>query len=93
MSPVLNDASPSLLEWSVLEARGADAATFLQGQLSQDLRSLDDEGAWTRILAPDSVVVTTGFITAAADGFDVFLPRELAEAAHARLRRFLLRVA
>jgi folate-binding Fe-S cluster repair protein YgfZ len=93
MSPVLNDASPSLLEWSVLEARGADAATFLQGQLSQDLRSLDDEGAWTLILAPDSVVVTTGFITAAADGFDVFLPRELAEAAHARLRRFLLRVA
>jgi folate-binding protein YgfZ len=93
MSPVLNDAGASVLTWSVLEVRGADAETFLQGQLSQDLRALDDAGAWTLVLAPDSVVVATGFITPTEDGFDVVIARELADAALVRLRRFLLRAA
>lgn len=93
MSPLLNDVSSSVLAWSVLEVRGADATTFLQGQLSQDLVTLDGAGAWTLVLAPDSVVVSTGYITAVGDGFDVVIPRELAEVTHARLRRFLLRAA
>jgi folate-binding Fe-S cluster repair protein YgfZ len=93
MTTALNDASVPALLWSTLEVRGADAEAFLQGQLSQDLRHLDSAGAWTLLLAPDSVVLTSGFVTPVDEGFDVVVPRELAEVAHARLRRFLLRAA
>jgi tRNA-modifying protein YgfZ len=93
MSPVVNDASPTTLAWSMLEVRGDDAATFLQGQLSQDLSTLSDAGGWTLVLAPDSVVISAGFVTAIDGGFDIALPRELTEATYARLRRFLLRAA
>ncbi|HWD95363.1 MAG TPA: hypothetical protein VG246_02985 [Acidimicrobiales bacterium] len=85
------DADTTTLKWSVLEARGDDAETFLQGQLSQDLSHLDATGAWTLALAPDSVVVTAAFVTRVDDGIDLVVPRELADATSSRLRRFLLR--
>jgi folate-binding Fe-S cluster repair protein YgfZ len=85
------DTGRTTLRWSVIEARGDDAETFLQGQLSQDLTTLDATGAWTLVLAPDSVVVTAALATRADGGIDLVVPRELAEAAAARLRRFLLR--
>jgi folate-binding Fe-S cluster repair protein YgfZ len=75
----------------VIEARGDDAETFLQGQLSQDLTSLDPSGAWTLVLAPDSVVVTAALATRIDGGIDLVVPRELGEATATRLRRFLLR--
>lgn len=93
MSAVMNDAGTTALAWSLLEVRGDDAMTFLQGQLSQDLRDLDEAGVWTLVLAPDSVVVAAGVVTRAGDGFDLVIPQELADAVHARLRRFLLRAA
>jgi folate-binding Fe-S cluster repair protein YgfZ len=85
------DTGTRTLKWSVIEARGDDAETFLQGQLSQDLTTLDAAGAWTLVLAPDSVVVTAAFTTRVDGGIDLVLPRELADTAAARLRRFLLR--
>jgi len=91
MSPV-SEAGPRPLAWSVLEVRGVDAEVFLQGQLTQDLTTIA-EGAWTLVLAPDSVVVTTAFVSAVEGGFDLVVPSELAEAARARLQRFLLRAA
>ena len=54
------DDDTTLLRWSVIEARGSDARSFLQGQVSQDLESLGPEGAWTLVLAPDSVVIAVG---------------------------------
>lgn len=91
MSEGTSETSETALTWSVIEARGEDALTFLQGQLSQDLARLDERGAWALVLAPDSVVVTTCFVTSRPDGFDLVVPRELGEVALARLRRFLLR--
>lgn len=79
------------LAWSVIEARGDDTLTFLQGQLSQDLADLSEEGAWSLVLAPDSVVVAICQVRPRLDGFDLVVAREDAEAALARLRRFLLR--
>jgi folate-binding protein YgfZ len=85
------DNEPTVLRWSVIEARGSDARSFLQGQLSQDLESIGPEGAWTLVLAPDSVVIAVGRIHVHDDGLDLVVPRELADVTHARLRRFLLR--
>lgn len=85
------DATATALGWSVIEARGEDAETFLQGQVSQDLTTLGRDGAWTLVLAPDSVVITAAHATRVDGGIDLLVPRELAEATAARLRRFLLR--
>ncbi|MGA2123789.1 MAG: hypothetical protein ABSG58_05105, partial [Acidimicrobiales bacterium] len=85
------DDETALLRWSVIEARGSDARSFLQGQLSQDLESLGPEGAWTLVLAPDSVVLAVGHVLSRDDGLDLVVPRELGDVALARLRRFLLR--
>lgn len=79
------------LAWSVIEARGRDALTFLQGQLSQDLADVREEGTWSLVLAPDSVVVAICHVRPREDGFDLVVAREDAEAALVRLRRFLLR--
>lgn len=91
MSELVNDAGAKVLEWSVIEARGPESESFLQGQLSQDLTSLEARGAWALLLAPDSVIITTCFVTRVDDGFDMVVPRELADDAATRLRRFLLR--
>ena len=85
------DDDTTVLRWSVIEARGDDARSFLQGQVSQDLVSLGPEGAWTLVLAPDSVVIAVGRVRPHDEGLDLVVPRELADATQARLRRFLLR--
>ena len=82
------DAPP---HWSHIIATGPDAESFLQGQLSQDLSDLPVEGRWALLLAPDSVVITSAFVTPCTDGFVLCVPRELGEVALTRLRRFLLR--
>ena len=70
---------------------GEEAKSFLQGQLSQDLDAVGDEGAWSLVLAPDSVVTAICFLRVRDDGVDLVVARELAERTLARLRRFLLR--
>jgi tRNA-modifying protein YgfZ len=86
----LNDVTTDLA-WSVIEARGEDAVTFLQGQLSQDLGALASEGAWSLVLAPDSVVIAVCLVLPRDGGLDLVVPRDDADATLARLRRFLLR--
>jgi folate-binding Fe-S cluster repair protein YgfZ len=91
MSTTGNDTTTHTLAWSVLKARGPETESFLQGQLSQDLALVRGAGAWALILEPDSVVMTSCFVQRRENGFDVVVPRELAEVAAKRLRRFLLR--
>jgi folate-binding Fe-S cluster repair protein YgfZ len=79
------------LSWSTIEARGEEATSFLQGQLSQDLTQLAESSVWALLLAPDSVVITTAFVTGTPDGGDLVVPAPLAEVALTRLKRFLLR--
>ena len=84
----VRDVAP---HWSHIVAAGPDAESFLQGQLSQDLTDLPDEGRWALLLAPDSVVITSCLVTRRGEDFVLCVPRELAEVAVPRLRRFLLR--
>lgn len=91
----MNDAPEIAIDenerWATIVATGPQSEEFLQGQLSQDLHSLSATGDWALLLAPDSVVITSCFVTPNPDGFTLAVPRELGDAAFARLRRFLLR--
>ncbi|MGH3733625.1 MAG: hypothetical protein ACRDVC_09690 [Acidimicrobiales bacterium] len=86
----MNDVTADLA-WSVIEARGDEAISFLQGQLSQDLEGVGADGAWSLVLAPDSVVQAVCFVRVRDDGADLIVARERATMTLARLRRFLLR--
>jgi folate-binding Fe-S cluster repair protein YgfZ len=90
MPETTDDASATDLHWSSIIARGPEAESFLQGQLSQDLSTVSN-GSWALLLAPDGIVLTSCFVSSAPDGYDLAVPRELGDAALARLRRFLLR--
>lgn len=76
---------------ATIHVRGPASESFLQGQITQDVTRVTD-AAWSLVLAPDSVVVTSCFVTRRDDGFDLVVPASLGEAALARLRRFHLRV-
>ncbi len=78
-------------QWSRISARGGEAQSFLQGQLSQDVTNVGPEGVWSLLLSPTSEVLTSLRVLRNDDGFDLEVPRGVAAAAHARLRRFLLR--
>lgn len=90
MNATVDDINTDLA-WSLIEARGEDARSFLQGQVSQDLEAIGAEGAWTLVLAPDSVVIAACFVRVREDDVDLVVARELAEVTLARLTRFLLR--
>ena len=81
----------STLSWSSIVAEGPDAETFLQGQLSQDVASVEPRGVWSLLLAPDGIVLTSIYVTPTPDGYALVVPRALGEVALTRLRRFLLR--
>ena len=78
-------------EWSRISARGVEAESFLQGQLSQDVTNVGPHGVWSLLLSPTSDVLTSLRVLRRKEGFDLEVPRGVAVAAHARLRRFLLR--
>jgi folate-binding protein YgfZ len=80
------------IPWTRLAARGSEARSFMDSQLTQDLASVGEAGGWTLLLQPDSVVVCAGWVTTPADGVDLVVPTESAPAARARLTRFLLRI-
>lgn len=78
--------------WARLRVSGADAATFLQGQLSADVRNIGENGGWASYNSPKGRMLAV--IRAHRDGDDAFLlalPETLAEAVAKRLRMFVLR--
>ena len=86
---LLRDDSP--LEWSSILAAGPESELFLQGQLSQDLSALPADGRWALLLMPDSVVLTSCYVTLSDDGYAIRVPHERGQQSLTRLRRFLLR--
>ncbi|MHB1088395.1 MAG: YgfZ family protein [Acidimicrobiales bacterium] len=86
---LLDPATP--YEWSRISARGAQAQSFLQGQLSQDVTDVGEHGVWSLLLTPTSEVITSALVRRDDHGYVLHVPRQLAEPALARLRRFLLR--
>jgi folate-binding Fe-S cluster repair protein YgfZ len=91
MDDSTDTVADTTLRWSAIIARGPDAESFLQGQLSQDITTVGAHGQWALLLAPDGTVITSSYVKATSDGYVVEVPRELGDAALARLRRFLLR--
>lgn len=84
---------PALLPFlAVLRFEGPDAATFLQGQVTQDTRLLaDGRTLLAAINNPQGRVVALLRLSANPRGVDALLPADLAEAVVARLRKFVLR--
>ncbi len=78
----------------VVRATGADAATFLQGQISQDIEAVEvGASAWSLVLAPQGKVEAWFRLTRLGENeFLVDLDAGFAEALMARLERFRLRV-
>lgn len=78
----------------VVEVVGADAASFLHGQVSQDTNALSDgESAWTFVLQPDGKVAVWGRVTRlTADRFVFDVDAGATETLVARLNRFKMRV-
>lgn len=74
----------------MLRVAGPDARSWLQGQITADLRRIDEGPVYGLILTPGGKIVSDAWI--AADGQDLLavLPREAAAEAMARLERFLV---
>ena len=91
METVTDTEIDGALRWSNIVASGPEATSFLQGQLSQEMASVNESGVWSLLLAPDGTVVTSVHVSSGPHGYDLVVPRELGEVALTRLRRFLLR--
>jgi tRNA-modifying protein YgfZ len=73
---------------------GVDASTYLQSQISQDIRELAvGASAWTLVLDPSGKVDALALVTRSADErFDFDTDAGFGEALAARLNRFKIRV-
>ena len=81
---------------AVLSFTGADAAAFLHGQLSSDVRRLlPGAGQWTSYNSPKGRMLATLFLyrppTGASDRFEALVAADLASALRQRLAMFVLR--
>ena len=80
--------------WALLRVSGADADTFLQGQLGNDLRKLSPgQSQISSYSSPKGRMLATMTLSRDVDAsaVDIELPRPLAEAIARRLRMFVLR--
>jgi hypothetical protein len=80
--------------YKIITVRGANAAEFLQGQLTQDIRSLDARtslpAAWCN--AQGRVLMTMRVI-ANGDGYALAVPSDIADAALSKLAMYRMRSA
>lgn len=82
-----------LQERDVVRVCGSDSSTYLQGQVSQDIKSLKvGENAWSLLLAPRGKINAWFRITRREDGFLLDVDSGFADALVARLKRFMLGV-
>jgi folate-binding protein YgfZ len=88
----MNPQSGRLVNMGVLRFAGADAQTFLQGQVSNDTRALA-AGRTLRAAysSPQGRVIAVLELLPHTSGVLALLPRELAATTRERLRRFVLR--
>jgi hypothetical protein len=89
---VVADASST----GVLVAAGADAAAFLHGQMSSDVKRLGrGEGVWTSYNSPKGRMLATAFIyrpdVGPEDRFEALVAADIADAVRKRLAMFVLR--
>jgi folate-binding protein YgfZ len=82
----------ALVERVFLRVTGADAAPYLQGQLSQDVDAFDRVGKASFLLDPGGKVVALLRVARDGEGFVLDTDAAAGDAVEARLRRFVLRV-
>ena len=75
----------------IIAVRGADAVSFLQGQLTNDIRELGSRVVTAAYQTPQGRVIALVRVLAIADGCLALLPRGLAAPVAARLSRYTLR--
>jgi tRNA-modifying protein YgfZ len=82
------------MQRDVVSVIGADARSYLQGQLSQDMTAVDRDGsAWSWLLQPDGKVTALVRVVRESDEhYDLEVETGFGDAVIARLKRFLLRV-
>jgi len=82
------------LDGDVISVRGADASSYLQGQISQDIRGLGDgQSAYTFVLEPTGKIAALARVTRLAeDEFRLDTDRGFGDELMARLNRFKIRV-
>jgi len=86
------DPDRALTFLSAIRFAGPDAATFLQGQLTQDTRRLaDGRTLLAACNTPQGRVVAILRLRQSGDSIYALLPADLAEPVAARLRKFVLR--
>ena len=84
--------SGSLPHLGLLRFAGADATSFLQGQITNDARRLAaGHGLLAAVANPQGRVLAVLQLLPGADGVLAILPRELVEPTAERLRKFVLR--
>jgi folate-binding protein YgfZ len=100
MADALPTPSPACTPpaWAVITVTGRDAATFLQGQLTQDLRRLTSSSPLRAALCtPQGRIIALPWLVATptAEGAEpevlLVLPAELADVVVTTLRRYVLR--
>ena len=83
-----------LLDWSVLRAGGADAATFLQGQLSNDVGMLDATHAQLSTYCTAQGRMLASLLVWHQDAdYLLQLPADIAAGVRSRLQKYVLRAA
>lgn len=81
-----------LSHWGLVAVHGADAATFLQGQFTNDIRAVgDDEGQLSGYCNAKGRLLALLLVYRRGDRYWLCLPLELTEAVIARLRMYTLR--
>ena len=90
----MNQTIAALVPRDVILASGGDAATYLQGQISQDVEAVElGASAWSLVLAPQGRVDAWFRLTRNEDGsFLLDVDAGFGPALVARLERFRLRV-
>lgn len=78
----------------IIQAAGSDAGSFLQGQLSCDIR-LVERGEWClgAYCTPEGRVLMLLWVLPAPEGFWLAMPRDLSVDFLQRIRRYILRSA
>ena len=82
------------LPYAVYHVRGADAFTFLQGQLTCDMRAVDAANwRFAAYCSPQGKVLISVYVAFDGEGYFLLVPAEGADAFIARLKLFILRSA
>lgn len=76
----------------LISVTGEDAETFLQGQLTQNVKALkEDKAAWTASCNHQGRVASSALLTRIPNGFALMVPASIAEEEVDRLSKFILR--